>query len=106
MVAPIRIGGRPWKVSFSPSESMPGVTGLCHYYKTLLEIQEGLQPFDEKDTVLHEVFHALLYCQGREQGGKVEETYVRALATGLVAVLQDNPEFAKWLCKPIPERTK
>lgn len=80
---------------------MPDAAGLCRYDKALIDIQQGQLPIDEADTVLHEVFHAILYCQGRDYGGDIEETYVRALATGLVAALQDNPEFATWLCSPI-----
>lgn len=56
-----------------------------------------MSAFDLKDTVLHEVLHAIRQSQGREYGGEVEEDYVRSLATGLTVVLRDNPEFAKWL---------
>jgi hypothetical protein len=76
---------------------MPEMAGLCDPMRALIDISKGQLPIDETDTVIHEVFHAILYCQGREYGGDVEETYVRALATGLVGALHDNPEFAKWL---------
>jgi hypothetical protein len=75
---------------------MPEAAGLCHYADALIDVRQGQLPIDETDTVIHELFHAILYCQGREQGGEVEETYVRALATGLVVTLKDNPEFANW----------
>jgi hypothetical protein len=50
--------------------------------------------------------HAVLHMQGRESGGEVEEEYVRALATGLTGVFQDNPELAAWLIAPIKERQR
>jgi hypothetical protein len=76
---------------------MKDADGLCHIPKALIDIRTGQAPIDEVDTVLHEVFHAILSCQGREFGGDTEELYVRALATGLVTTLKDNPEFAEWL---------
>jgi hypothetical protein len=71
--------------------------GLCQIAKAQIDIRRGQLPIDEVDTVLHEVLHAILACQGREHGGDTEELYVRALATGLVTTLKDNPEFADWL---------
>ena len=100
----IRLGGRPWKFRFRRPSSMPDAAGLCHYAKAGIDIRQGQSPVDEADTILHEVFHAILYCQGREYGEEVEETYVRALATGLVAALQDNPEFASWLLSTVQSK--
>lgn len=97
----IRLGARDYRFRYRRGASMPDVLGLCHNDRALIDIRAGQLPIDEKDTVLHEVLHAILNCQGREYGGEVEETYVRALATGLVVALQDNPEFAQWLCSPV-----
>lgn len=93
----LRLGGRDYKFRYRLSKHMPDIDGLCHNAKALIDIRLGQLPIDETDTVLHEVFHAILHCQGREDGGDVEETYVRALATGLTVALQDNPEFTTWL---------
>ena len=71
--------------------------GEMHGDTGTILIQEGQSRESLKDTLLHEVFHAIRYQQGREDGGKVEEDYVRSLATGLIGVLSDNPTFAKWL---------
>lgn len=71
--------------------------GLCHFQQALIDVQTGQHPVDTIDTVLHEVMHAIRYCQGREYEGAVEEEWVRSLATGLVSTLKDNPEFASWL---------
>ena len=101
----LRIGAKHYKVRYRRPNSMPDALGLHHYDKPLIDIRTGQQPLDEKDSVVHEVFHGILASQGREYGGNVEETYVRALATGLVATLQANPEFAEWLCSPIPNTT-
>jgi hypothetical protein len=96
----VSILGRPFRFRYRTPKSMGEAAGLCHQADGVIDILRGQRPFDEADTVLHEVLHAIRYCQGRENGGEVEEDYVRSLATGLIGVLQDNPEFAQWLCSP------
>ena len=76
---------------------MAGNAGLCDYAAATIKVQSDQDEHEQKDALLHEVMHAILYQQGREYGGDVEETYVRALATGLIAVFQDNPEFAAYI---------
>ena len=93
----IRLGGRRWAIKFQPPAKMPDCYGLCTFATTNIDIAEGQLPFDEADTILHEVFHAILFSQGRVPGGDMEEIFVRALATGLIGALSDNPAFAQWL---------
>jgi hypothetical protein len=76
---------------------MPTAYGLCHLDTTTIDIREGQHPLEEADTVIHEIFHAILNRQGRGYAGKTEELYVRALATGLTTVISENPKFAAWL---------
>jgi len=97
VVTSLRIAGRPYVVWRRKAKAMGDAAGLHWGAKSRIDILAGQTPVEEADTLLHEVMHAILYCQGREYGGEVEETYVRALATGLIGVLQDNPEFASWL---------
>lgn len=99
----IRVLGRLYRVLLR--KRMP-TDGLCDYNSATIKVAATLDSYERKDALLHEVMHAILYQQGREYGGEVEETYVRALATGLVGVLQDNPRFAMWLASPIEERTR
>lgn len=96
----LRINGRIFSVRYSPAAAMPDALGLCYFDKTLLEIRGDQSPHETRDTLLHELMHALRYTQGREYAGDVEEDFVRSLATGLMGVFQDNPEFAKWLITP------
>jgi hypothetical protein len=55
---------------------------------------------EEADTVLHEILHAILFQMAVLLPPDVEEQFVRSAATGLYAVLQDNPQLAKWLIQP------
>lgn len=95
----VRIGGRSWALNVLPRshEDLGGDDGKCHYRAAELAVANDQSSFDERDTALHEVMHAIRCAQGREYGGKVEEDYVRSLATGLMAVFADNPGFAAWL---------
>ena len=76
---------------------MPGTAGLFYADTSSIFIAKGLELQELQDTVLHELFHALLHTQGREYGGEQEELYVRALATGTIGLLQDNPDLIEWL---------
>ncbi|MDR5812026.1 hypothetical protein QCE62_00290 [Caballeronia sp. LZ033] len=62
-----------------------------------IHIGDDMSGFDEVDTVLHEIMHAIRFTQGRENGGEVEEDYVRSLATGLTNVFRDNPGLYRWV---------
>lgn len=63
-----------------------------------------LEAFELKDAVLHECMHAILHQQGYTNEYEAEEAYVRPLATGIIALFQDNPELAAWLTEPIKDR--
>lgn len=78
---------------------MPGIAGQWIASDSSIDIVDGQDPIEERDTVLHEVMHAILHCQGREHGGEGEELYVRALAAGVLMVLRDNPKFVKYLTR-------
>lgn len=79
------------------------------HYKTTMEEEDDLGEFDpalqkitikkgqpletEQDTLLHEVMHAV----DSELNLNLSEKQVRGLATGILAVLKDNPKFYQYL---------
>jgi hypothetical protein len=96
----LRIFGRDWKVRKMAKlldEEGNEAVGLSHLEQQIIDVRTKQSSLDTVDTLVHEVFHAIRHCQGRESGGEVEEDYVRTLATGLVGVLSDNPQLATWL---------
>ena len=97
----LRILGR--KVVLTPrlKKDMPHVLGEWHADRNAIVIRKEQLPLEEADTVLHEVMHATLHLQGRAYAGKTEELYVRALATGMLAVLRENPKFVSYLMQGI-----
>lgn len=96
----VRVNGETFRIRYRTFTEKEGNVGTCLHKDSVLEIATGQTPFNTRDTVLHEIMHALLVKQGHT--GKcfesvTEERYVNALATGVIGVLHDNPELAAWL---------
>lgn len=98
-----RVNGRTISLSLKAQDKMPGVAGFFESHKSSIVIAKGQEEQELQDTVLHELFHALLHTQGREYGGDEEELYVRALATGTIGLIRDNPALVSWLTGNYPE---
>lgn len=97
--------GRPYKFRLVPGSMLQeGHVGECHYDTRELRVFNLLDPFDTVDTTIHEMFHAVLHEQGRENGGRVEEVYVRALATGLAGMMRDNPDAFRYLLDVVQDQ--
>lgn len=58
-----------------------------------IKVVDSLKLDTEQDILLHEVLHAV---EG-QMGLDVEDTVIERLATGLLAVLKDNPSFVTYL---------
>lgn len=71
--------------------------GLCDEENATIAIRAGLPSDVERITVLHEAVHAMLYALGYR---KHNERVVDGLAYQMVAVLRDNPDFARYLIAP------
>lgn len=86
--------GRDYKVV-----AVPGLlrTAECYGQHDALNLTVSYDPSQPKpqqqDTLLHEFIHAI--DDAMVLGLTEEQT--RAAATGLLAVLRDNPEFTKYL---------
>lgn len=93
----IRILGKTYGLRFVDKVEMEGgdpkesLMGLCTNDKQDIQVSVH-QPQDAlKDTILHEIIHAVDY---QMQLG-LKERQVHGMASGLVAVFLDNPEFTK-----------
>ena len=99
----LRINGRKVPIKYMRGDGLPSTAvGLFRSLTASIEISTDQGLGELKDTVLHEALHAILHTQGREYEGEVEELFVRAIATGLYGVFQDNPKFALWLSQSPP----
>jgi hypothetical protein len=97
----IRILGRKYRLY---RRKLKGNTAETDLAKGSITVIPGTEAFELKDAVLHECMHAILHQQGYTNEYEAEELYVRPLATGIIALLQDNPELAAWLIQPIERK--
>lgn len=70
-----------------------GMQGDCNNQKQIIRIEKGNALEQEQDTVLHEILHAVDYAMQT----KLKEAQVAALATGLLAVMKENPVLMEYL---------
>ena len=89
----IRIFGKEWKIEIKP-ELKDNAYGYCNERTLTIEIQSGLPETLFKDTLLHEILHAIDWTVG----SKLTEEQVGVLASGLIGTLFDNPKLSEFLC--------
>ena len=89
----VRILGKDVKIVYSSTDQGMEMLGLCHYDRHLINIIEGQPAIGERNTVFHEVMHMTEYGMGLE----MTEKQITVLTNGLIAVFEDNPEFAKYV---------
>ena len=89
----VRILGKYYRVEAMPEHTMDGEFGSCNYAYQLIEYNAKLAIDECKDTILHEMVHALDH--GMQLGLKEEQ--VHAIATGFYSLIKDNKEFFEWV---------
>lgn len=100
--------GRPSEVKVGPyrydieyrdevSESEPDLFGLTVNRDHKIIVSARQSDAALRDTVLHEVMHAIFFTSGLFREVENEERIVAAAATWLLMLLQDNPRLARWL---------
>jgi hypothetical protein len=82
-------------VEMGKSDLDPTHLGECRTYEQRIMVEEGLKLDTQKDTLFHEVIHAV----SDEMGLEMSEEQVSGSAKGILAVLMDNPTFARYLLK-------
>lgn len=90
----LQILGREWSVSWV--EDLGDNYGECDQTDASIKVLDGMDSYLDRSILLHEVLHAILRQQGHFYCEE-EEQYVTSLANGLVAVLDANPHFRKYL---------
>jgi hypothetical protein len=89
----VRILGKHYKIEPMNSHAQDGEFGACNYAYQLLEYNQKLCIDELKDTILHEMVHVLDHGMQLQ----LKEEQVHAVATGLYAIIKDNPEFFQWV---------
>jgi hypothetical protein len=99
----VTICGQPFAVEWKdlgPDEM--GQTFVAHQR---IEIDTDLGPDQERDTLLHEICHAIVKLTGHRHTtltDKQEEAVVGCLAYALLGVLRANPALVAWMTEELP----
>ena len=96
----LSIGFAEWQVEVVEKGSLKlsgGVEllGLCETEFFTIKIADEQTDTNAKNTFIHEMLHAIYNSQGLPDLAE-EETVVTALANGLMAAFQDNPDLQVW----------
>lgn len=97
----IRVGYRTYHLGTHPAPSVDGgpVWGYCDKARGIIVLHEEMPDKEVfKDTLLHEILHAI-FSEYNLKDDMHEEDTVHGVATGLTQVFLDNPEIGKILCK-------
>lgn len=89
----VRVLGRDFKIVKMQDGVDDDAVGQCKAEEQILEVREKPALCFMQDTLLHETIHAIdetLFL-------RMTERQVSTLASVLIAVLKDNPEFTKWI---------
>jgi hypothetical protein len=89
----VRVFGVDVPINYIKQPILEGVEVDGFYHAGKIEIKDSLNPELMKETALHEVIHAV----DAVMETKCSERQVNQVARGLHGVLNDSPEFKKFL---------
>lgn len=99
----VRILGRSYSITYVPPSPLSNAyLGLCDSNAHTITVEDFCAPMELADTVFHETLHGICSSMRLGLDRDTEEKVVSALATGILGVLQDNPEYARWLIEQRP----
>ena len=98
----LQIIGKPYQVLIVPLLDEGLNVGEMSEHHQAITMAAGQTFENERDTLLHEILHAI---EERLQL-KMREKQVALLATGLLQVLRENPKLVAYLCGKRPKIAK
>jgi hypothetical protein len=87
--------GREWELDYRKRSDpeLDGSDGVTHFYTKKAHISDDMDKLETADTILHEIMHVVIHEMSIPFRSQVaEEMVVRPLASGLLALLYENPE--------------
>ena len=97
----VKVGGIYYTITDKPFEIDPkgtGAWGLTDHRSCIIYIDTGVSLNQVKDTLLHEILHAIFFIYNVDTGDG-EERVVTPTASGLVQVFEDNKPIRDFLLK-------
>ncbi len=89
----VSILGKPWTIRYVNEDELGGELGDCLEPRLAIRVSTAQAEEQQQDTTLHELIHAISF----ELDLKLSERSTRLLATGLRAMLIDNPALVAYL---------
>ena len=89
----VRVMGKVYSITYIENSDAIESNGVCKNDTLSILIADELPPDEERDTLLHEIVHAV----DNQISIGLTEKKVRQIATGLMQVILDNPDVAKFL---------
>lgn len=95
--------GHIYKIKWVKAPSADGVpaNGTCDAANNIIEIEEGLLPSLERETLIHEVLHQMLKS-GVTVPENLEEPIVQYLGAAIGAHINENPKFWAYVTRKFP----
>lgn len=87
----LRIAGKRHSVKWGAD--LKGDCGLTEFLPLRISVGGGMAPDEERESLLHEVLHAIEY----QQGLTLKEQQVRQLSVGLYETMKNNPKLVSYL---------
>ena len=81
----------------------PTLDGLADFDEGTISIRQRRNKQEEAQTLLHEAFHFLLYHSGITETKAIHAS-IDVLSSGMLAMMQDNQEFRKYIMSVTRER--
>lgn len=100
MIKEVDVLGKTYKVTvIRDMASVDDALGKCKPEHCAIWIAKDQNEQQVRDTLLHEILHAVYSEMGIEEDVKEEqeETIVRRMGTGLLYVIRNNPELMELL---------
>lgn len=96
----VRVNGKTYAMNFTPKNPLIEFAnhGYCDNAKQAIHIEGDQTAFEECDTVIHELLHAVWNQMSlSDLDEQLEERVVRALGTGLTGLYSDNPKLLDYI---------
>lgn len=95
----VKIGYFPYDIDSVPPGKLKDddngkrLSGQCNHILALIRVERGNPSLYERETLLHEIIHAIDYCAG----DTLTEGQVQMLGVGVLGVLRENPKLRTYL---------
>lgn len=92
----VRVFGRDFSIVYSTELQGMKELGLTQYNDAVVNVRDNQLPLEEADTILHEFIHVIDFLMSLE----LTEKQVACVSKGLIGIIQDNPDFGKFIIQP------